>query len=223
MSRHLNNHLMRSKIKRKRIDMIIAPGEWVEVPHWSGPKEPADRHEPETPPPLCDSENNEKVLFYYEGLKQGKGTPWVDQRFGQIAVEKYHQVYGKNPKIKHYRSVKSAWTEFEAWIREKEGESDQPEPDTKDVAVQTLVDEPRWNEITREATHIDDILGWYVKTCTSIYQDQLAYARFEKIQYCRECPHCKELDAKKAAANWHKFKNPHCRCGHPYADRRLWF
>ena len=99
--------------------MIIAAGEWVENPHWSSPKEPVDKDEPETPPPLCDM-TNEKCRFYYDGLLQGKGTPWVDQRFGQIAFEEYHRIFRKNPRITKHRTVKMAWSEMTTWLREQE-------------------------------------------------------------------------------------------------------
>ena len=118
MMRHLCLHFNEKKIKRKRKDMVIKPGEWVEgLPKWSSPKEPADKREPTTPPPLCDM-THEKCRFYYDGLLKGKCTPWVDQRFGQIAVDEYFRIFKKNPRTNTHRTVKVAWTEMEAWLRE---------------------------------------------------------------------------------------------------------
>ena len=66
--------------------------------------------------------------------------------------------------------MKVAWTEFEAWLRDREGESNRSEPLTKEMAVQTLVDEPAWMQMVRDAGYLDDVIEWYNKTHASAYQ-----------------------------------------------------
>ena len=70
--------------------------------------------------------------------------------------------------------------------------------------------------------YLDEVLDFYLERRSAAFEEALMIA-FDNAQgYCRECTHCAEELRRRKRANYHKWRKPDCRCGHPYADKRFY-
>ena len=69
--------------------MVISLGEWAIKPFYSSEKELQDPDTPEEPHTICNM-NNELCKFLYANFVKGISTPWLHQRYGQIAQRKFY-------------------------------------------------------------------------------------------------------------------------------------
>ena len=70
--------------------------------------------------------------------------------------------------------------------------------------------------------YLDEVLDFYLERSSSAFEEDLMIAFNNAQGYCSECTHCAGELHRKRWANWHKWKAPKCRCGHPHADRRFY-
>ena len=92
---------------------------------------------------------------------------------------------------------------------------------TSTVSTQTEVGREDMTTLDHRNDYLDEVLDFYVKRSGTAFEDSLAIAMDNAQGYCKHCSHCKAELKKHRVANLHKFRYPNCKCGHPFADKRL--
>ena len=178
-------------------------------------------------------------------LRKGYKVPWVYQRFGQVAMELLQVERSRS------RSAAAADTEadknesdpllskrLELWevlhwwgvwqvqVWEKRPDSAREKPvvmpaNTQTVGTQTGIRLEEMNMFDRKLDYLDEVLDFYLERRSAAFEESVLIAYSNVQGYCSQCKHCQAEQRKRQLANWHKWHNPYCRCGHPFADKRL--
>ena len=110
------------------------------------------------------------------------------------------------------------------WFKRESDQDAQPTmpANTKSLATQTEVQLSDMTNLDHRNSYPNEVLEFYVRRSGSAFEEDLLIAYNNMQGYCSECTHCKSLLRMKKWGNWHKWKVPNCRCGHPHADRRFY-
>ena len=159
-------------------------------------------------------------------MVRGYKVPWIYQRFGQIAHRMYREKYLEDapvPRDLDYSDTLRAWGEWQekVWDRRPEAKPVAMPANTRSLSTQTELGPSDMRKLDDKLEHLDEVLDFYVKRSSSAFEEDLMIA-FDNAQgYCKHCSHCKAELKKRRVANLHKWRYPNCKCGHPFADKRL--
>ena len=160
-------------------------------------------------------------------MLKGFKVPWVYQRYGQIAHGLYYAKYDGDARLtralRHSDFLREwgRWQEKDWNLRGSEAPVVMP-PNTCTVSTQTEIGESEMGVLDRKTEYLGEVLDFYCRHSGTAFQDELSIAFNNADGYCAQCSHCQAALIKKKHANYHKWKKPYCRCGHPFADKRYY-